>query len=113
MTDPLLALIAASTAFVGTHFALSHPLRAPIVNLVGENGFRGIYSLVALATLVWMVAAFRAVGPGADAPPAARSLPHHWRSAHREREAGDNRSSSSHVRWGRGRASGRMVIHDT
>ena len=64
MDDPLLALIAASTAFVGTHFALSHPLRAPIVNIVGENGFRGIYSLIALGTFVWMIAAFRAVGPG-------------------------------------------------
>ena len=61
---PLLALLAASIAFVGTHFALSHPLRAPIVSKIGESGFRGLYSLVALATLVWMVSAFRAVGPG-------------------------------------------------
>ena len=61
---PLLALLAASIAFVGTHFALSHPLRAPIVSKIGENGFRGLYSLVALATLVWTVSAFRAAGPG-------------------------------------------------
>ncbi|QZD94039.1 NnrU family protein [Qipengyuania gelatinilytica] len=61
---PLLALLAASIAFVGTHFALSHPLRAPIVSKLGENGFRGVYSLVALATFVWVVMSFRAVGPG-------------------------------------------------
>lgn len=62
--DPLLSLVAGSVAFVGTHFALSHPLRAPLVGTIGENGFRGLYSLVALATFVWAVLAFRAVGPG-------------------------------------------------
>ncbi|MBY6127444.1 NnrU family protein [Qipengyuania aquimaris] len=62
--DPLVSLVAASLAFVGTHFALSHPLRAPLVKAVGENGFRGLYSLVALATFVWMVMAFRSAGPG-------------------------------------------------
>jgi uncharacterized membrane protein len=62
--DPLISLVAASLAFVGTHFALSHPLRAPLVRAVGENGFRGLYSLVALATFVWMVMTFRSAGPG-------------------------------------------------
>lgn len=61
--DPLLSLVAASTAFVGSHFALSHPLRAPLVGTLGEAGFRVLYSLVALATFVWAVIAFRAVGP--------------------------------------------------
>ena len=55
---PLFNLIAASVAFVGTHFALSHPLRAPLVGVVGEKGFAGVYSLVALATFGWMVWAF-------------------------------------------------------
>nr|WP_247711246.1 NnrU family protein [Qipengyuania vesicularis] len=58
------SLVAASLAFVGTHFALSHPLRAPLVSRIGENGFRGLYSLVALGTFVWMALAFREVGPG-------------------------------------------------
>lgn len=62
--DPLVSLVAASLAFVGTHFALSHPLRAPLVGAIGENGFRVVYSLVALATFVWMVMAFQDVGPG-------------------------------------------------
>ncbi len=61
--DPLLSLVAASIAFVGSHYALSHPLRAPLVGALGENGFRALYSLVALATFVWAVVAFRAVGP--------------------------------------------------
>ena len=44
-------LVAASLAFVGTHFLLSHPFRAPLVSKLGEKGFAGFYSLVALLTL--------------------------------------------------------------
>ncbi len=58
MDPALFNLIAASIAFAGTHFALSHPLRAPLVGVVGEKGFAGVYSLVALATFGWMVWAF-------------------------------------------------------
>ena len=65
--DPLASLIAASIAFLGTHFALSHPLRAPIVGQIGEKGFLPLYSLVALATFVWMVIAFRNA-PAVDLP---------------------------------------------
>ena len=64
MDQALVSLLAASLAFVGMHFALSHPLRAPLVGALGENGFRALYSLVALATFVWAAMAFRAVGPG-------------------------------------------------
>lgn len=53
--------VAAGAAFVGSHFLLSHPLRAPIVRAVGEMPFQGIYSLVALATFGWLALAFRAV----------------------------------------------------
>ena len=67
MDTPLVSLLAATIAFVGTHFALSHPLRAPLVAALGENIFRLVYSLVALATFVWAVMAFRAVGPGGPA----------------------------------------------
>ncbi|MBB4152526.1 putative membrane protein [Sphingomonas jinjuensis] len=59
-------LIAACIAFVGTHFLLSHPLRAPLVARFGERGFLGLYSLVAFATLGWMAAAYR--GAPATAP---------------------------------------------
>lgn len=62
--DPLLPLIAASTALVGTHFALSHPLRTPLVSRLGTGLFLALYSLVALACLWWMAMEFRKV----DAP---------------------------------------------
>lgn len=67
MDPALVSLLAASIAFVGTHFALSHPLRAPLVARLGEKGFLPLYSLVAFATLGWMVWAFRAA-PAADLP---------------------------------------------
>lgn len=63
MDQPLASLVAANVAFVGTHFALSHPLRAPLTKAMGDKGFLGLYSLVSLATFVWIVLAFRAVGP--------------------------------------------------
>lgn len=62
--DPLVSLAAASIALVGTHFALSHPLRAPLVRAIGEGPFLGLYSLVAAACMVWMVLAFRAAPSG-------------------------------------------------
>jgi uncharacterized membrane protein len=53
-------LTIAAIAFVGTHFLLSHPLRAPVVRRTGERGFLLVYSLVAFATLGWLVVAYRA-----------------------------------------------------
>lgn len=65
MDSALAPLIAAALAFVGTHFALSHPLRAPLVRLTGDKGFPALYSLVALATFAWLVIEFRASPPAA------------------------------------------------
>ncbi|MFL0413403.1 NnrU family protein [uncultured Sphingomonas sp.] len=59
-------VVAAAIAFVGTHFLLSHPLRAPLVRAAGEKGFLGLYSLVSLITLVWLALAYRAAP--AEAP---------------------------------------------
>lgn len=67
MDQSLISLTAASIALVGTHFALSHPLRAALVKVVKERGFLGLYSLVALACLYWMAQAFKA-SPTADLP---------------------------------------------
>jgi uncharacterized membrane protein len=53
-------MLAAAAAFVGTHFLLSHPLRRPIVARIGERGFAGVYALVAAATLIWLILAYRA-----------------------------------------------------
>jgi uncharacterized membrane protein len=52
-------LILALAAFVGTHFLMSHPLRAGMVARLGAGGFQGVYSLVSLATLGWAAYAFR------------------------------------------------------
>lgn len=55
-------LLFSAIAFVGTHFLLSHPLRAPFVRAVGEGAFRGIYVLVALATFALTIYFYRAIG---------------------------------------------------
>ena len=48
-------LIMASAAFVGTHFLMSHPMRAVMVNALGEKGFAGAYTIVSLLTFGWMI----------------------------------------------------------
>lgn len=53
-----LFLAAASISFVGSHFLMSHPLRADMVRRSGRNGFLGLYSLVSLATFGWMLFEF-------------------------------------------------------
>lgn len=63
MDQALAQLIAAAIVFVGTHFALSHPLRRAVLKAVGPAGFQVVYSLTALASSIWMVLAFRAVEP--------------------------------------------------
>lgn len=60
MDTTLVNLVAACLAFVGTHFALSHPLRGGMVRVLGEKGFQGVYTLVSLATFGWIILAFRA-----------------------------------------------------
>ena len=67
-------VIAAAVAFVGTHFLLSHPLRAPLVRAAGERGFLVVYSLVAAATLGWLVFAYRAAPPAAPLWPVGDGL---------------------------------------
>ena len=57
-------LIAALVAFVGTHFLLSHPLRAPLVSRLGANGFQGIYIIVALGTFALVYFAWVAAPRG-------------------------------------------------
>jgi uncharacterized membrane protein len=51
-------LVLAALAFVGTHFLMSHPLRAPMIAALGEKGFAGVYSLVSLLTFGWMIWAY-------------------------------------------------------
>ena len=63
--DPLTTLAVAAASFVGTHFLLSHPLRAPLVKAFKPGGFTIVYALVAFGTLGWMAHAYRAA-PATD-----------------------------------------------
>jgi len=67
-------LLLAAIAFVGTHFLLSHPLRAPLVRTLGEGAFLGVYSVVAIATFAWMVVAYRAAPQTAPVWPVGDGL---------------------------------------
>ena len=61
MTGSLNLLFAATLCFVGGHFLLSsQPLRQPVTGLLGAQGFRALYSIVILASFVWMLSAYRA-----------------------------------------------------
>jgi uncharacterized membrane protein len=55
------SLALATLAFVGSHLAMSHPLRVRLLGLLGEQLFLLLYSAVALVTLGWMILAWRAV----------------------------------------------------
>jgi len=72
---PLASLAIATLAFVGLHFLMSHPLRAGLVGALTERGFLGVYSLVSLATLIWMIVAYRA---GDDRDPLWIAPPGWW-----------------------------------
>lgn len=54
------AVIIGVLAFTGGHFILaSAPIRDRAVEAIGEEKFRGLYSLVMLGALVWLILAFR------------------------------------------------------
>lgn len=67
MDGALITLIAANVAFVGSHFAMSHPLRAPMVGVLGETGFQIVYSLISFAAVAGVYFAFKAA-PETDLP---------------------------------------------
>ncbi len=65
MSAPLINLAVATAAFVCSHLLLSSARpRGALVARLGEGGFLGLYSLVALATLAWAILAYDAVSPG-------------------------------------------------
>ena len=59
MPIELIILLAATIGFVGGHIALSHPLRAAAIAMLGEKGFRVAYSVIAAVSLVTAIVAFR------------------------------------------------------
>lgn len=54
------SLALATLAFVGTHLAMSHPLRTRLVQNLGDQWFAVLYSAVSFITLGWMILAYRA-----------------------------------------------------
>ena len=68
-------LVAATLVFLGTHFVTSTPLRPALVNAMGIWPYRAAYSLVALATLIWMAWAY-AQAPHAQLWTGMRNLPY-------------------------------------
>lgn len=63
MNGAIIELTLANVGFVGTHFLMSHTLRAPMVNALGNVGFQIAYSAVSIGMLAWVYFAF------GDAPP--------------------------------------------
>ena len=57
-----MGLTLSALLFVGLHFLLSHPLRAPLVARMGEGPFRGLYSVIALVTFGAMIWFYRVIG---------------------------------------------------
>ena len=57
---PLAGLALATLFLIVTHFALSHPLRAPLVGVLGERVFIFLFMAVAVAALVWVSMAWGA-----------------------------------------------------
>lgn len=58
------SLALATLAFVGTHLAMSHPLRTRLVQNLGDQWFAVLYSAVSAVTLGWMILAYRATENG-------------------------------------------------
>jgi len=72
--DPAAQLWFATAAFIATHFVTSTPLRAALVRALGNRGYVIAYSLVAFATLGWMIWAY-AKAPAEPLWPGWRLLP--------------------------------------
>jgi uncharacterized membrane protein len=56
--EPMGLLVLATAVFVATHFFPSTPLRSGLVTALGEKGYLGLYSVVALAALGWTIWAY-------------------------------------------------------
>ena len=61
--QPVSLLITTCVLFVGSHLALSHPLRDGLAARLGERGFQITYSIVAIATFIMVVQAWCGMPP--------------------------------------------------
>lgn len=64
MTPEFASLIAAAVVWVFVHIGIAGTaLRGRVVQVLGERGFRGAFSLVSAANIVWLGLAWGAAGP--------------------------------------------------
>lgn len=61
--QPMSLLMTTCVLFVGSHLMLSHPLRHGLASRLGERGFQIVYSIVAIATFIMLVQAWRGMPP--------------------------------------------------
>ena len=57
-----MGLFFSAILFVGLHFLMSHPLRRPLVQAMGEKAFQGLYSVISLLTFGGMIYFYHAIG---------------------------------------------------
>jgi uncharacterized membrane protein len=56
----MLSMTLAALFWIALHLVVAGPLRAPLVERLGERGFRGLFSLLSAAGLAWLILAYRA-----------------------------------------------------
>src|SRR4051812_8162331 len=56
----MISMWLAAVFWLGLHLIVAGPMRAPLVDKVGEREFFGIFSLLGVAGLAWFVVAYRA-----------------------------------------------------
>jgi uncharacterized membrane protein len=56
--EPMMTLALAAAVFLATHFIPSTPVRSGLVGMLGEKAYLGLYSLISLAAIGWMIWAY-------------------------------------------------------
>lgn len=56
--EPMATLALAAGAFLVTHYISSTPLRSELVGMLGEKTYLGLYTMVSLAALGWLIWAY-------------------------------------------------------
>ncbi len=56
--DLMATLALATGVFLATHYVSSTPIRGELVSLLGENVYLGLYTLISLVALGWMIWAY-------------------------------------------------------
>ena len=56
--EPMSMLVLAAGAFLAAHYVSSTPLRSGLLAMLGEKAYLGLYTLVSLAALGWMIWAY-------------------------------------------------------